>query len=118
MVFLLGLWSASAAPAQDVSEPPPSSQPTMTARDLAKEVLNPFAESIKVPIESVTGFRVGPNRNTGESVNIEPVLPFAVTRAWNAIVQPLLSMTSLPSPDATTGFDDADVRVLNAHADW
>ncbi len=47
MFSLLGLWSASAAPAQDVSEPPPSSRPTMTARDLAKEALNPFAESIK-----------------------------------------------------------------------
>ncbi len=111
-VFLLGPWSASAVQAQDVSEPPPSSRPAMTAREVAKEALNPFATSFKVPIESVTGFRVGPERNTGESVNMEPVLPFAVTRAWNVIVQPLLAATSMPSPDATTGFDDMQASVF------
>jgi hypothetical protein len=84
----------------------------MSARDVAKEALNPFAESFKVPIESVTGFRIGPQRNTGESVNVEPVLPFAVTPAWNVIVQPLLAMTSLPGPDATTGFDDMQASVF------
>ena len=84
----------------------------MTARELAKEALNPFASSIKVPVESVTGFRVGPHRNTGESVNIEPVVPFAVTPEWNVIVQPLLAATSLPSPDATIGFDDMQVSVF------
>jgi hypothetical protein len=111
-VFLLGPWSASALRAQDASEPPQSSRPAMTARDVAKEALNPFAASFKVPIESVTGFRVGPDRNTGESVNIEPVLPFAVTPAWNVIVQPLVAATSIPSPDATTGFDDMQTSVF------
>jgi hypothetical protein len=110
--LLLAPWSASAARAQDVTESPPSPRPTMTARDLAKEALNPFAESIKVAIESVTGFRVGPQGNTGESVNIEPLFPYAVTPAWNVIVQPLGAMTSLPSPDATTGFDDLQTSVF------
>jgi len=84
----------------------------MTARDLAKEALNTFATSIKVPIESVTGFRLGPHRNTGESVNVEPLIPFEVTPAWNVIVQPFVAMTSLPSPDATTGFDDVQMSVF------
>src|SRR5262245_14054594 len=110
--FLLARWSASVVEAQDLAEPPGSPLPTMSARDLAKEALNPFAASIKVPIESVTGFRVGPRGNTGESVNIEPLLPYAVTPAWNVIVQPMVAMTSLPSPDATTGLDDMQTSVF------
>lgn len=110
--ILLARWPASVVRAQDVAEPPRSSRPTMTAQDLAKEALNPFAASIKLPIESVTGFRVGPRGNTGESVNFEPLFPFAVTPAWNVIVEPLLAMTSLPSPDATTGFDDMQTSVF------
>ena len=112
--FLLGPMLASAVRGQETSEDasPPPSPPAMTARELAKEALNPFASSIKVPVESVTGFRVGPHRNTGESVNIEPVVPFAVTPEWNVIVQPLLAATWLPRPDATSGFDDVQVSVF------
>jgi len=106
-LFLFGSWSGSLAYAQEVQ-----SGPAMTARDIAKEALNPFAVSFKVPIESVTGFRVGPDRKTGESVNIEPLLPFAATPEWNVIVEPLLAMTSLPNPDATTGFDDIQTSVF------
>jgi hypothetical protein len=84
----------------------------MSVRELAKEALNPFATSIKVPIESVTGFRIGPRKGTGESVNVEPLIPFAVTPAWNVIVQPLFAMTSLPAPNATTGFDDVQTSVF------
>jgi hypothetical protein len=111
-LFLFGSWSGSPACAQEAPEPGLQSGPEMTARDIAKEALNPFAVSFKVPIESVTGFRVGPDRKTGESVNIEPLLPFAATPAWNVIVEPLLAMTSLPSPDATTGFDDIQTSVF------
>jgi hypothetical protein len=83
-----------------------------SVRELAKEALNPFAESYKVPVESVTGFRIGPRRNTGESVNIEPALPFEVSPDWDVIVQPLLAATALPSPGATTGFDDMQLSVF------
>jgi hypothetical protein len=92
--------------------PPPPSRPPLTVRELAQEALNPFAESIKVPVESVTGFRIGSHRHTGESVNIEPVVPFAAGPDWNVIAQPLLAMTSLPGPDATTGLDDMQLSVF------
>jgi len=79
-----------ARPVQGQELPPfPSSSPTAkTAQQLAKEALNPFSDYVKIPIESVTGFAVGPSRKSGESANIEPVLPFALGQEWDLIIQP------------------------------
>jgi hypothetical protein len=92
--------------------PAPTPSPSTTAQQLAKEALNPFSQYVKVPLESVTGFRVGSSKKTGENVNIEPVLPFSVGAQWNIIVQPLLAMEYLPGPNATTGLQDLQTSVF------
>jgi hypothetical protein len=88
------------------------SPPPATDQQLAKGALNPFSEYIKVPFESVTGFRVGPKNNTGESANIEPVIPIAVSSAWSIIIEPLLSMEYLPNPNGATGLNDFETSVF------
>src|SRR5262245_45858733 len=92
--------------------PAPTAPPSTTAQQLAKEALNPFSQYIKVPLQSVTGFRVGPRNNTGESVCIEPVIPFSFGSDWSIIVQPLLAVEYLPGPNATTGLQDMQMSVF------
>jgi hypothetical protein len=94
-------------------QPAASTSSSMTAaQQLAKAALNPFSEDFKVPLQSVTGFRVSPGDGTGENVNIEPVLPFAVSSEWGIIVEPLLAFEYLPGPNAATGLQDMEISVF------
>jgi len=102
-----------AAAVQGQVEPPaPAASPSATAQQLAKEALNPFSQYIKVPLQSVTGFRVSPSNKTGENVNVEPVIPFSVGSQWTIIVEPLLAVEYTPSPSATTGLQDMQMSVF------
>jgi len=53
--------------------------------------------------EFATGFGVGSERRTGESMNIQPVLPFSLTSAWTLIARPSLSVAYEPPPDDGPG---------------
>jgi hypothetical protein len=81
-------------------------------RDLAKEHKNPLAQSINVPFQFTTGFGVGSEHRTGESLNIQPVLPFPLTSAWSAVALPSLSVTYAPSPDAEFGLQDLQLSLF------
>jgi hypothetical protein len=102
-VILLGSVLAHGVQAQ---QSPALSVSTITAQDLAKSVHNPFAEFVKVPIQATTGFRVGPQHNAGESVNVQPVIPLPLGRDWLLIARPNESMTYLPSPHEQFGLED------------
>jgi hypothetical protein len=102
-VWLLGALIASSALAQQAS-PPVANVPT--PQDLAKSAHNPFEDSIKLPLQSTTGFNLGPNHNAGESFNIEPLFPFRLTAGWDLIAQPNLTLTYLPSPNEQFGLED------------
>jgi hypothetical protein len=84
----------------------PSAAPTISAQDLAKSVHNPFEDFVKIPLETTTGFRIGPEHNAGESINLEPLLPFHLNDTWDLMVQPNESMTYLPSPHEQFGLND------------
>jgi hypothetical protein len=98
--------------AQEDGSMPATPPAIASAQQVAKEALNPFSQSFKLPLEAVTGFRVGPDQKAGENLNIEPVLPLSVGQDWTVIVQPLLAGEYLPSPDATTGLQDFQTSVF------
>jgi len=79
---------------------------TLSERDLAKSIHNPFEDFVKVPIQAVTGFNVRTNHSAGEAVNIQPLFPFALTRQWDLIARPSLTMTYLPAPNSQVGLND------------
>ena len=85
---------------------------TATARELAKDARNPFTEFVVVPVESVTGFRVGPRRRTAASVDVQPLVPFSIHPDWHLIVRPLVAATYVPAPDAEFGFEDLQTSVF------
>jgi hypothetical protein len=63
LIMALGL--TSAALAQDQA-------------DLAKAAQNPVAAMISLPFQNNTLFGIGPNDDTANVLNIQPVIPFTV----------------------------------------
>lgn len=103
-------WALSAvAMAQEV--PPPAKDPP-SLQELAKTHKNPFAQSVNVPFEFATGFGVGPERRTGESMNIQPVVPFSLPAGWTLIALPSLSVTYEPPPDEAFGLQDLQLSLI------
>ena len=67
---------------------------------------------MNVPFQFTTGFGVGSERRTGESLNIQPVLPFSLTSGWSVIALPSLSVTYEPPPDEEFGLQDLQLSLF------
>ncbi len=103
--LLLSAVLAVSANAQQAPPPAPSTG-ALSDQELAKSVHNPFEDFVKVPIQSTTGFQVGHNHNAGDSLNVEPLVPFSLNADWDLFARPSLTVTYLPSPHEQFGFED------------
>lgn len=103
-ILLLGGVLVASAPAQVTTPTRPGT--SATPQELAKSVHNPFEDFVKVPLQSTTGFSIGPHHNAGESLNVQPVIPFSLSAEWDLIARPSLSATYQPSPHEQFGFND------------
>ena len=57
----------------------------MSTEDLAKGAQNPVANLISVPFQNNTNLNIGPNDETQNILNIQPVWPFEINGDWNLI---------------------------------
>ena len=69
--------------------------------DLAKQSQNPVASLISVPIQNNTNFGIGPDDETQNVTNIQPVWPFSITDNVNLITRTIVPLIS--QPDFYTG---------------
>src|SRR5208282_1217434 len=106
--LLLSAFLAGSAQAQPAPTPAPSSS-TMSDQELAIAVHNPFEDFVKVPIQSTTGFQLGPHHKVGDSVNIEPLLPFSLNENWDLFARPSLTFTYAPTPREQSGLEDLEI---------
>jgi hypothetical protein len=48
---------------------------------------NPIASLVSVPIQDNFNFNIGPSDRTQNVLNIQPVIPFKLSKDWNLIVR-------------------------------
>jgi hypothetical protein len=106
--LLLSAVVAAPAHAQQASTPAQTPPSVMTDQELAISVHNPFEDFVKIPIQSTTGFQVGHNHNAGDSLNIEPLVPFSLNADWDLFARPSLTFTYAPTPHEQSGMEDLE----------
>ena len=84
------MWLPSVA----LAEKSPS--PTGAAA-LAEAAQNPVANMISVPFQNNTYFGIGPDEQTANVLNIQPVIPVKVGD-WNIITRTIIPIVYLPAP--------------------
>ena len=78
--------------------------PVLADQDLAKQVQNPVADLISLPIQNNTNFGIGPDDEIQNIANIQPVWPVSIGNEWNLITRTILPIVS--QPDILTGGED------------
>ena len=77
------------------ADPTPKSA-TDQATALAKQQQNPISSLISVPLQGNWDFGLGDRDATGTLFNIQPVVPFGVSRSTNLILRVILPLASQP----------------------
>jgi hypothetical protein len=72
-----------------------------SADELAKQVQNPVASLISVPLQGNWDFGLGDREATGALLNFQPVIPFAASENTNLILRVITPVMSQPGPEGT-----------------
>ena len=64
---------------------------------LAKQAQNPVANLISLPLQNNTNFGIGPEDETQNILNIQPVWPFEITDRFNLITRTIVPVVSQPN---------------------
>lgn len=74
-----------------------------SAENLAQKAQNPIASMISLPFQNNTNFKLGPNNRTQDILNIQPVIPMAITKEWNLITRTIIPVIYQPTLSACHG---------------
>jgi len=104
-----------ALPLGAAAQEPPAGAATAapeSAVDLAKKLSNPLANLVSVPFQFNWAQGVGPDEQTRFILNVQPVMPFSISKDWNLITRLIVPLVGQP-PLAAGGapaFGVADVQ--------
>jgi hypothetical protein len=78
----------------------------LSAEELAKLAQNPVGNLISVPFQNNTNLNFGPEKETQNILNIQPVIPISVTKDWNVITRTILPVIHMPRLGPGVGSQD------------
>jgi hypothetical protein len=85
--------------------------PAAQAQDLARQLSNPVADLVSIPLQFNWDNGVGPDEATRLVLNIQPVVPFSLGERWNLIgrfIVPVIGQPPLTAGGAAT-FGTGDI---------
>jgi len=81
-----------------------------SAEEITKKLSNPISSLISLPFQNNLTTGIGPLNGYQNTLNIQPVIPFQLSKDWNLItrvVMPIVTQTDvLPVPGTHTGLSD------------
>ena len=84
------------APAQSQQPQTASPQGPDDAAELAKKLSNPVSSLISLPFQMNWDSRVGPDEDTRNTLNIQPVMPFKLNDDWYLVARLIMPVVSRP----------------------
>ena len=101
--ILIGIFTPSARPQGSTSPAQPKEEPeagtSASTEALQKATQNPVSSLISVPIQNNSNFDVSPGSRTQDVLNIQPVIPVAISKDWNLIVRWIMPIVWQPVPN-------------------
>lgn len=87
---------------------------SVDASELAKQTQNPVADLVAVPFQSNFNNGGDLEDRTYFNLNVQPVIPFAVSKDWKLIARTIIPFNSVPGPGETrhTGFGDIQEQLF------
>ncbi|HRZ09242.1 MAG TPA: hypothetical protein P5319_05050 [Gemmatimonadales bacterium] len=80
------------------------------AEALAKEAQNPVADMVSIPVQFNWTTGGGLGEETQQIINLQPVLPLAITDDWLLISRTIVPMVNLPGPGGERIKGIADIQ--------
>jgi hypothetical protein len=104
IMFAVPLWaqtkSAEEAKPEDKAKKPAMEE---SQEELAKAAQNPVANMLSFPLQNNTGFNFGPDKQTQNITNFQPVIPISLGKEWNLITRTIFPIVYIPWPEYQFG---------------
>lgn len=75
---------------------PAAARAELSPEQLAKIAQNPLANVVSVPIQYNANFDAGPQKGRLDVLNIQPVVPFALSSEWNLLTRTVIPLVREP----------------------